>query len=238
MSIHRRNHKFHVRWREGSRNRSRSFDRRKDAQAFETHVRHQTQLGEAVASRTGGKTLDEFFARWIVGRTDLAPRTRKTYLHLYEARVTRHLGYLPVSRITTERLDDWRAQRLAAGGGPESVRKTSKLLHQVFRRAVKHGLLRQNPADFDREPMNRTEVIAATPEQVEQRLADDRRRPPADRGGLLPGPLPRNLGHGLPAPSRADERPTRAKRGGAHRAGTGTANILRTSECRSPRNFA
>ena len=62
MSVHKRNGKWQVKWREGDSQRSRTFDRKGDADRFDLEVRRRLQLG-ALASddliRTA-PTLDAF----------------------------------------------------------------------------------------------------------------------------------------------------------------------------------
>lgn len=168
MSIHKTKQGFEVRWREGSRNRSRSFDLKGDAVKFQAHVRRQSQLGEVVPSRTGSMTLAEYFLLWLEARRSLEPKTRSLYKWLFEAHVLDQIGYAPLASLTPERMEQWQADRLAAGAGPVAVSKAAKLLHQVFKKAVKQGKLPRNPvADLEGPKHERREIVPATPKQVE-----------------------------------------------------------------------
>src|SRR4051794_36698973 len=60
VSIHRKGAKWVVRYREGTRNRSRSFDRKADAQRYDAEVRRLQQLGTLASLDAGQETLDEF----------------------------------------------------------------------------------------------------------------------------------------------------------------------------------
>ncbi|MGI8781830.1 MAG: hypothetical protein ACR2L8_16980 [Solirubrobacteraceae bacterium] len=60
MSIHRKGERWVVRYREGGRNRSRSFDRKADAQRFDAEVTRRRQLGNLTVLDAGRETLDEF----------------------------------------------------------------------------------------------------------------------------------------------------------------------------------
>lgn len=159
---------FEVRWREGGRNRGRSFDRKSDAETFDQHVRRQKQLGEAIPKRTGGETLDEFFAEWLVGRHSLAPRTVALYEWLYEGHVAEYLGYLPLTACTAERLEEWQAKRLKEGAGVEPIRKAGTMLHGVFKRAKRLRKIKENPVEGMEKPRReKGEINPATPKQVE-----------------------------------------------------------------------
>ena len=53
MSVERHRDKWRVRWRDGTRNRARTFDLKKDALAWDAEVRRRRQLGDAVVARRG-----------------------------------------------------------------------------------------------------------------------------------------------------------------------------------------
>jgi integrase len=170
MSVHKTaSGRFEARWREGSRNRSRTFDRKGDAHAFDARVRRQTQLGESVPARTGSDTLAEFFVHWLANRQhSIAPRTIKVYKELFTVHVFDQLGYAPLTGLSPERLEDWQAERLTAGAGKESIAKTGRLLNQVFKKAVRQGKMPANPVEGMKKPKAKTDRVApATPEKVE-----------------------------------------------------------------------
>lgn len=147
MSIHPTNSgKWECRWREGTRNRSRTFDRKGDAATFDTKVRRSSQLGEPVPTRTGSDTLEEFFAHWLANKHKLAPRTRTLYKQLYLAHIHPSLGYVPLKHLEDEeRLENWQAERIASGAGPEVIGKAHTLLSQVFKQAVRRRKMNRNP---------------------------------------------------------------------------------------------
>ena len=86
---------YKVRWREGSANCARIFDRQRDARAFDVEVRRRRQQGGtlAVAQLTStSPTLDEWIEqRWSVehGAT-LADSTRDRYASVYRGYVRQH----------------------------------------------------------------------------------------------------------------------------------------------------
>jgi integrase len=170
MSIHSKpNGKHEVRWREGSRNRSRTFDTKADAKKFDAKVRQSSQLGEPVSRRTGAETLETFFARWIASKHGLSRRTRDGYLSLFKAHVLEELGFVPLANLTVERMEEWQVKRLASGAGPVAIAKTSALLSQVLKRAAKEGHLPANPMELLERPRHEREKSpAASVEQVER----------------------------------------------------------------------
>ncbi len=89
MSIHRKGAKWTVRYREGERNRSRSFDRKADAQHFDAEVTRRRQLGNLTFLDAGRETLDEFATQtWAPTHAPaLSANTRRDYAYLYDAHV-------------------------------------------------------------------------------------------------------------------------------------------------------
>ena len=79
MSVHRTGRGYIVRWRDGARNRQRSFDRRSDAQRWDGEVRRRRQLGTLAQLDAGAITLDAYVTEtWApVFSPLLAPRTRE-----------------------------------------------------------------------------------------------------------------------------------------------------------------
>jgi len=148
VSTHKSRGKFEVRWREGKRNRSRTFARSTDAKSFERHIQGMSQRGFAIPPRTGGTDLETFCAEWMVDRRGLARNTRNLYERLLATHVLDQIGHVPVSQLTTARLDEWQRERLGKGAGRESIAKTQKILHQILNRAVKRQLLLANPVDL------------------------------------------------------------------------------------------
>lgn len=170
MSIHpTKSGKVEVRWREGTRNRSRTFDRKKDAVAFDAKVRRSSQLGEAVPQRTGSDTLDEVFAHFLANKHGLSKRTKTLYKQLYISHIHPFLGYVPVRQLEDEeRLENWQTGRLAAGAGVEAIAKSRKLLFQVFKAQAKRGKMGRNPMLLvDAPTLEGAYKAPVTPEKVQ-----------------------------------------------------------------------
>jgi Phage integrase, N-terminal SAM-like domain len=169
MSLHStRSRRWEVRWREGVRNRSRTFDRKSDALQFEAEVRRIRQLGGIVPSRTGGLTLGEAAEQWFDEKRDLAAKTRFEYAKTLDRHVEPFLGHLPLTEIRPLLLNEWQQQRLAAGAGKEAIAKAGKLLRQILSRAVALELLASNAALTLQHPRTHArQPTIATPEQVE-----------------------------------------------------------------------
>lgn len=172
MSVHRTKvGKFEVRWREGSRNRSRTFDRKGDAVAFDAKVRRASQMGEPVPRRNDHQTLDEVFAHFLANKHNLSPRTRDLYKGLYLAHIHPFLGHAPIKQLEDEeRLEEWQNSRLAAGAGSESISKSNKLLSQVFKLQVRRRKMGRNPMEGIEKPTAASEYKPPVPPEKVQAL--------------------------------------------------------------------
>lgn len=178
MSVHEKftpqgQRRYVVRYREGDRNRSRTFARKRDAEAFDAEVERRRQLGPIAVQMLGGgrETLDDYVAgTWAVSHTShLTPATRKLYASLYDGHIGAHLGTIPLRELTPERIARWQTERLAEGAGREVLRKAHTLLGSILQRAVESQRIASNPQRLVRKPRRgaKDEVRPLAPVQVE-----------------------------------------------------------------------
>lgn len=159
---------YGVRWREGTRNRGRTFDRKPDAVRFDAEARRRRQLGDVVPARTGGETLKEFTVAWLGNRQNITEDTRANDTMLLEAHLVKHLGHVPVRELRLDTLEAWQRDRLAEDIGPSSHAKVIGLLRQMLKRAVARDLLSRNLAlDLEKPESEKRIPTPATPEQIE-----------------------------------------------------------------------
>lgn len=148
MSVERRSGgRWRVRWREAGRNRSREFERKRDAEAFDAEVRRRRQLGALATLDAGGESLDEFVAgTWAPNHAALlAPATQALYTHLYDRHIGPRLGATALRDLNAETIASWQADLLAAKVGPPTVRKSITLLGGILQRAAEGGRIAHNP---------------------------------------------------------------------------------------------
>jgi len=169
MSVHKDGDGWRVRWREGSRNRSRKFDRKADALLFDAEVRRERQLGAFIPQRTGGITLEDFIVQWLSDKKpNLAPATLELYGRMIDTHIQPHIGHIPVNELRLNTLEDWQRERQAKGVGPEALSKAIALLRQILRRAVRAKLLPENLAADLEPPISKSRIpTPADPEQIE-----------------------------------------------------------------------
>jgi integrase len=180
VSIHRKGSKWVVRYRDGERNRSRSFTRKADADRFDAEVTRRRELGTLSSLGAGRETLDHFVTDvWAPTHgVTLAPKTRKNYATLYHHHVGPYLGPSTLRDIRPETIARWQADRLAAGGGAVAVRQALDLLSSILQRAFESERIAGNPARLVRKARlpRRAEVRPLAPCTVEaMRAAVDQR---------------------------------------------------------------
>lgn len=177
MSIHVRmeagGKRYVVRWREGDRNRSKVFGRKRDAEAFEAEVERRRQLGPVAIQMldAGTETLDEYvYGTWANAHTaHLSAATRRLYASLYDPHISPFLGHIPLRELTPDRIAAWQSQRIAGGAGRETTRKAHTFLGNVLQRALESQRIASNPQRLVRKvkPAPRTEVRPLAPVHVE-----------------------------------------------------------------------
>jgi len=180
MSVHRKGAKWVVRYREGDRNRSRTFDKRRDADRFDAEVTRRRQLGELAVLDAGRESLDDFVTKtWApTYAITLAPKTRQHYANLYDFHISPVLGGLSLRELKAERIARWQAERLAARAGPVAVRQALDLLSTLLQRAVEGERIPTNPVRLVRRAPRprREEVRPLAPRTVETMRAAASRR--------------------------------------------------------------
>ena len=177
MSVHRRQrqggHVWKVAWRdERGRQKSRTFTRKADADAWEAKIKLAKRQGELADLDAGRQTLKDFLGEWwrLHAEPHLAASTRASYERLRDKHLLPELGHLPLRSITTEQIQRFQADLLSQGVGRESVRRTIVLLQGILERAVEWGRIPRNPARYVRKPrQGRERVIEPlAPKDVER----------------------------------------------------------------------
>jgi integrase len=165
---------WRVRWREGGRGsaeRSRRFDRKADAQAFEDELRRRRRLGELVGFAGAKETLNHYVTEsWAnTHAVTLSKKTAKHYASLYDLHLEPYLGELKLTELSPEVIGRWQADRVAAGAGRVAVLQALDLLGSILQRAVEGGRLSRNPVRLVRKVARprKKEVRPLAPATVE-----------------------------------------------------------------------
>jgi integrase len=166
--------RWQVRWRDGGRDtraRKRTFDRKRDADAFDDELRRRRRLGDLGLVIGSQETLNEYVTEtWArTHAVTLAPQTVKTYAAVYDFHIAPTLGRLKLGELTPEVIARWQAERIAMGAGRESVLKALTLLGTVLQLALESERIARNPVRLVRKARRpaRGEVRPLAPATVE-----------------------------------------------------------------------
>jgi integrase len=153
---------YRVRYRDGAANRSRAFDRKQDALAFEAEVRRRKQIGDLATLSAGRESLSDFAREWFTryAKSNLAASTLACYAGMFDKHVLPRLGGVELRRITPETIEAFRADLEAAGVGPAATRKTLVIIQSILHRAVLWRRIPANPVSLVRKPAaRRTRIV-------------------------------------------------------------------------------
>jgi integrase len=146
--------RWKVRWRdETKRARSRTFDRRSDAEEWEGEVRRLRQRGRLGTLDSGKITLSAYIQQTMDPEvfSRRALRTQTFYADLLAAHILPDLGLMPLAELTAKRLRRWQSDRLDDGAGRYALNRALALLSQILQHAAEDGELDANAATLVRK---------------------------------------------------------------------------------------
>ncbi len=174
MSIHRITLKdgrptWKIRWRKAGSNRSRSFDRRADAKAFEAELRRRRQLGAlAVQQLTerGGPTLGEWVElRWALEhRVDARAVHGHRYANCYAVHIAPTLDTVPANPVSLVRAPAAEQRDAVVPLAPATVERIREAMRHPQPREVAANDRRgryELPAPGNRRPTSATRSSSA-----------------------------------------------------------------------------
>lgn len=139
--------RYRARYRDASRReRSRTFDRKVDADRFLIGVEADLLRGEWVDPRDSAVTVADWCATWLATKADLRPTSLARVQATLEHQVVPRFGDLPLRAVTNADVRAWIAQMTAAGRSPSTVRKAYNALHAALLAAVADRRLPYDPA--------------------------------------------------------------------------------------------
>jgi integrase len=141
--------RYQVRYR-GLDGRMRShpetFARKGDADRVVSLLEAQLIAGEWTDPQRGRVNLGEYARIWIMQRTGLRPRTVDLYRWLLAKHIEPYLGKVPIGKISTQLVREWRADLLSHGVSATMAAKAYRLLRAVLATAVEDDrILPRNP---------------------------------------------------------------------------------------------
>jgi integrase len=143
--------KYRARWRTpDGKSRSRTFDRKIDAEQFLTTVESSKLTGAYVDRSAGLTTLTEYFDQWLPTRRTkkgelLRPKTAALYRHLYDLHIGPTLGRSKLRDITPVKVRHWHGSL----PGQTLPAKCYRLLRAMLNTAVDDEVIARNPCKID-----------------------------------------------------------------------------------------
>lgn len=140
--------RYDVEWRlVDGKVRTKTFSRRKDAEAFRARMETHKADGDAIDPRRGRVTFGAYAETWIANRLvngrPLTPMTKQGYSGLLKRNILPTFGALPLRAITADRVGVWHAKLLERN--PDQAAKSYRLLRAILNTAVSERRLPRNP---------------------------------------------------------------------------------------------
>ena len=147
MSIQRRGSSWRARYYgPDGRQRSKSFQRKGDAERWLSQQRSFIAQGDWTDPARGRITFGEYALAWLDSRTDLKPKTRHQYNSLLTLHILPTWRTVPLAKVTFEGLTQWVARLSLGGLGPSGLRQSVFVMSAALDHAVRSGRIRANPA--------------------------------------------------------------------------------------------
>jgi integrase len=162
--------KYEVRYRDGRRNRSKTFTARRDAERFDADQKTKRERGEPIIRHRDTPYLDDFMAEWLADREreGKALNTRLFNASTYDKHLGPYIGDLRVATLTPQRLEEWRRELLAADTSPYMFNRALELAGMLLAAAKRRGFVAVNGArDLERLTHTPATGLTASPVQVE-----------------------------------------------------------------------
>jgi integrase len=137
---------YRARYRDPTgRERSKSFDRKADAERWLAEMAHTKTRGIWTDPRLGRVRFAEWLASWWSTTTNLRPTTRARDETLLRLHALPRFGDMPLAAIRQLEVRAWVAELSAKGLAPATVVKAYQLFGKVLAAAVDAGYLAQTP---------------------------------------------------------------------------------------------
>jgi len=123
-----------------------TYECKSDAERALSIVEVQMIAGEWTDPERGRVKLGDYAAAWIAQRPGLRIRTVDLYSWLLTRHIAPYLGGVPVGKLSTQMIREWRASLLDQGVSVSMAAKAYRLLRAVLRTAVEEDkILPSNP---------------------------------------------------------------------------------------------
>lgn len=137
---------YRVRWWADGKQRSKTFDRHDDAKRFKANLEGDIVNGNYYDPKSGQQTARSFAEEWFKGVNDLRPTSKAQLKSSVWIHVLPEFGNLPLSGVTHAHVQAWTNQ-MAGYQSASLCRKNVFALRRICNSAMKHGLIKSNPAE-------------------------------------------------------------------------------------------
>ncbi len=126
--------------------RSRTFDRRLDAQRWLRDELAKVDRAEWVDPKAGRATFGSVAERWMAARVSLRESTKARDRFVLGSLILPYLGAFPIGSIEPSDLDTWIGELGLAGKSPATIRKAWQITSGILRLSVRDRLRSSSPA--------------------------------------------------------------------------------------------
>jgi integrase len=124
--------------------------------------------------------LADYAGVWIAQRPGLRPRTVEIYRGLLRRHVSPYLGNVPLGKIDTPMIRDWRARLLHQGISVSETAKAYRFLRAALMTAADDRIIPRNPCRVrgagEEKPEERPTLTVRQVYELADRMPDDRHR--------------------------------------------------------------
>nr|WP_220449727.1 N-terminal phage integrase SAM-like domain-containing protein [Nonomuraea longispora] len=122
-----------------------TYARERDAEKALSLIEAKLITGDWTDPQRAKVKLGDYADKWITERTNLRPRTVEIYRGLLKRYISPHLGGVPVGKLDTAAIREWRVLLLGNGVGQSEVAKAYRLLRAVLMTAADDQIIPRNP---------------------------------------------------------------------------------------------
>lgn len=123
---------------------SRSFGRRRDAEAWQRH--HEVDRDHGRLRRPSRQALGDYLDHWLRTLTGVGGRTHEDYTNITRRYLVPALGRRRLDQLSPPMVREMLAALTASGRSPRTVQYVRAVLRRALNQAVSDGLLLVNPA--------------------------------------------------------------------------------------------
>ncbi len=157
-----------------------TFARKGDASRMLTVLEGQLAQGAWADPERARIRLADYAEAWIAQRPGLRPRTLEIYRGSLKRHIVPYLGGVPLGKIDSAMIREWRAEILGNGTSVPEAAKAYRFLRAVLMTAVDDQLIPRNPCRIrgagTERPEERPVLTVRQVLDLAERMPDDRFR--------------------------------------------------------------